>query len=160
SVPGPGTFDVRWNLDDGSGTKKDFRDTLGGPHTINRYVLAFQPGPGGYPVTISWKPDSMRVQVYILRDTLTHGSKLNIDMRHDSTLTITDPSISTLEIIQCLGRKETYQTSIEEWTLMSLPIQVGDRRRSFLFPLSGSRAFAFVGSYIGKDSLDVGAGYW
>ncbi|MBI3364952.1 MAG: hypothetical protein HY033_08600 [Ignavibacteriae bacterium] len=158
--PGQGVFDIRWMLPGGAETKKDFRDTLNESHRTNRYLLEFQPGPGGYPVTLTWKPDSMRVQVYILRDTLTHGAKLNIDLRHDSTVTIGDTSITALEIIQCLGRKITYQSSIDEWTLISLPLNVGDRRQSFLFPLSGSRAFTYAGSYIGKDSLERGYGYW
>jgi len=158
--PGPGVLDLRWKLIDGSETKDDFRDTLSETHATNRYLIEFQPGAAGYPVTFSWKPDSMRVQVYMLRDTLTHGNILSIDMRHDSTVTISDTAITTLEIIQCLGRKITYQTSGDEWTLMSLPVQVGDRRRSFLFPLSGSRAFTYAGAYLGRDSIERGFGYW
>ncbi len=158
--PGQGGIDIRWKLADDTDSKTDFRDTLGETHRTNRYVLEFQPGAGGYPVTFSWKPDSMRVQLYILRDTLTHGAKVNIDMRHDSVVSIADTSIASLEIIQCLGRKITYQASVDEWTLLSIPVLEGDGRRSFLFPLSGSRAFSYSGTYVGKDSLETGIGYW
>ena len=159
-APPQGEFDARWLLSDGIESTNDFRDTLSETHRTNRYLLAFQPNLDGYPVTFSWKPDSMRVQVYILRDTLTHGKIINIDMRHDSMVTVTNTAVAALEIVQCLGVEASYHTSVDNWSLMSVPLLVGDPRRLFLFPSSGSRAFSYVGTYVGVDSILQGSGYW
>jgi hypothetical protein len=46
------------------------------------------------------------------------------------------------------------------WNMISVPLTVGDYQKSVLFPTAISSAFAYEGSYIEKDTLDNGTGYW
>ncbi len=58
-VPPGGTFDVRWEVDGTNGSIRDFRDTFAVPGDLHRYFARLQPGPGGYPLSLSWEPDSL-----------------------------------------------------------------------------------------------------
>jgi hypothetical protein len=157
--PSPGLFDVRCKFPTGDESKIDIRDTLGGSHHENLYRMRFQPGAGGYPITFSWRCESLRSGTYILRDTLTHGNLYNIDMRVDSALVVSDSTIHVLEVIECEPVTISYPSD-GNWVLLSLPVDVGDRRRSSLFPYSISKAFAYSGGYFTKDTLTPGIGYW
>ncbi len=46
------------------------------------------------------------------------------------------------------------------WNLVSVPLVVGDPRKTTLFPYASSTAFAFETAYQIKDSLRHGIGYW
>ncbi len=46
------------------------------------------------------------------------------------------------------------------WNLISIPRHVSDYRKSSLFPTAISGAFAYNGTYIQKDTLAGGSGYW
>ncbi|HYQ86157.1 MAG TPA: T9SS type A sorting domain-containing protein [Bacteroidota bacterium] len=46
------------------------------------------------------------------------------------------------------------------WNLLSLPVRASDPRKRALFPQASSPAFAYAGSYIIKDTLQLGIGYW
>jgi hypothetical protein len=46
------------------------------------------------------------------------------------------------------------------WNLVSVPLIVGDRSRSSVFPTATIGAFAFEDGYVQKDSLSYGVGYW
>jgi hypothetical protein len=156
--PGAGTFDVRWKLPAGSETKIDFRDTLTDAHPENIFLLEIQPGASGYPMTLSWNPDSLSAGTYILRDILTR-SAISVDMRNSGSVTISNPSVSALEIVECKSIWHTYPGT-GGWMLMSLPVAVGDSRRSTLFPNALSRAFSYHGAYQLADTIGYGIGYW
>jgi len=46
------------------------------------------------------------------------------------------------------------------WNIISLPVKVEDGQKNALFPTSVSTAFAYIGSYIQKDTIERGKGYW
>ncbi|MGB9665513.1 MAG: M20/M25/M40 family metallo-hydrolase [Ignavibacteria bacterium] len=46
------------------------------------------------------------------------------------------------------------------WNLISIPLIPVDGRKSTLFPQATSLAYTYDGSYITKDTLEVGKGYW
>ncbi|HEV8537472.1 MAG TPA: T9SS type A sorting domain-containing protein [Bacteroidota bacterium] len=46
------------------------------------------------------------------------------------------------------------------WNLVSLPIVAFDPRKTSIFPAAVSNAFAYEGSYVIKETLLNGAGYW
>ncbi|MBI1807708.1 MAG: T9SS type A sorting domain-containing protein [Ignavibacteria bacterium] len=48
----------------------------------------------------------------------------------------------------------------ENWNMLSVPLQVGDYRKTTLFPTAISNAFAYQGTYVIRDTLKNGAGYW
>ncbi len=52
-------------------------------------------------------------------------------------------------------------TDVERnWNLVSLPIRSSNALRISMFPTAISNAFAFVGGYVTKDTLQNGKGYW
>lgn len=155
-APPAGTFDVRWMLGDANETRVNIQDTLSPDNVSNVFTGRLQPGPGGFPFTVSWRPESLRVGVCILRDPLTHGSRFNANMRRDSTAVASD---SSFEILECAGEQLSYQGG-GSWALLSVPLQVGDRRKSTLFPFTLSNAFTYQTSYVRSDTLNPGVGYW
>jgi len=48
----------------------------------------------------------------------------------------------------------------ESWNLASLPVIPIDPRKSILYPLATSSAFAYNGSYVGIDTIKNGEGFW
>jgi len=46
------------------------------------------------------------------------------------------------------------------WNFLSLPLKVADYRKNILFPSAVSDAFIFNGSYISKNTLENGDGFW
>lgn len=46
------------------------------------------------------------------------------------------------------------------WELVSVPVIVGDYRKSSVYPTAVSPAFSYVGSYQLRDTLKNGTGYW
>ena len=52
------------------------------------------------------------------------------------------------------------QNLSDGWNLLSLPISVDDRRKEIVFPQSSSEAFYYQGSYVQRDTLDYGSGFW
>ena len=46
------------------------------------------------------------------------------------------------------------------WNLISVPLSVGNYDKSILYPTAASRAFGYEGSYVVKNTLSGGAGYW
>ena len=154
-----GTFDTRWKLPDDEETRVDLRDTLGPLQPGRLFTGELQAGSSGYPFTIGWKPESLRVGTYILRDSLTHGSIVSVDMRRDSFVTIANAAVSAFEILECASVKLNYGSG-GGWAMISLPLQVGDHRKSRLFPYTLSNAFAYQGGYVRVDTLKNGTGYW
>lgn len=46
------------------------------------------------------------------------------------------------------------------WNLLSVPFRVADPRVSEVYPSAASHAFSYRGSYLIKDTLVIGQGYW
>ncbi|HTK82988.1 MAG TPA: T9SS type A sorting domain-containing protein [Bacteroidota bacterium] len=46
------------------------------------------------------------------------------------------------------------------WNLLSVSKKTGDYRKSVLFPSSSSNAFVFKGTYVERETLKNGEGYW
>ncbi|HLF15236.1 MAG TPA: T9SS type A sorting domain-containing protein, partial [Bacteroidota bacterium] len=58
----------------------------------------------------------------------------------------------------------TYFTSLYAvsagWNMVSVPGSVADYAKTVVFPSAVSKAFAYTTSYVGKDTLANGTGYW
>ncbi len=52
------------------------------------------------------------------------------------------------------------QSTASGWNLMSLPVTVSDERKTIVFPTSASDAFFYQGSYVSRDTLKYGEGFW
>ncbi len=46
------------------------------------------------------------------------------------------------------------------WNLISVPLAVVDAATDTLFPTASSEAYAYVGGYVERDTLENGTGYW
>ena len=155
--PPVGTFDVRWSIPRTRGLKLNLHNSLGPKDTATTYICELQPGPVGYPMTISW--NALGHGQWKLQDVSTHGSILSFKMISNSFVTISDSTISSIEIIHSIGK--SIQLNIAaSWNLVSLPLNITNTNVSVLFPEAISTAFAYEGSYIGVESLFVGKGYW
>ncbi len=65
-----------------------------------------------------------------------------------------------ITLIDSLSFEKTQIVVQQLWNMVSVPISVGDYRKSVLFPSAISNAFAYIGSYEVRDTLKNGVGYW
>lgn len=49
---------------------------------------------------------------------------------------------------------------INGWNMVSVPRTVNDYRKSILYPMATTKAFAYAGAYQVRDTLNNGFGYW
>lgn len=156
--PPPGVFDLRWRILNSQGTKTDIRDTLKNETDTIVYICEFQPGPGGYPVSFSW--GHITKGMWIIRDAETKGEKLKILMKSNKSISITDTSIHSIEILFTTGNTITVNT-LPSWNLLSLPLIVSDDYYKTTFPTAISYPFIFdSGIYIMIDTLKENFGFW
>jgi photosystem II stability/assembly factor-like uncharacterized protein len=157
--PAPGTFDVRWSIPPTNGSLLDFRNVASLTEPERVFVLELQPGIGGYPMTLRWNPSELFGGKFFLQDELTHGDTLSINMLTDSLCVITNPSITSVEILH------TFVTTLvvpvnNRWNIISVPLQTEESHKDSLFPTSVSDAYMFDQGYVPQDTLAVGTGYW
>ena len=79
-----------------------------------------------------------------------HASDGSLSDSQQVMIQVLDPGASTVVSL-------TVQNG---WNLLSLPVRASDSRKTALFPQAISPAFAYAGSYIIKDTLQLGVGYW
>jgi hypothetical protein len=158
-VPPAGTFDVRWEIPATRGTRTDFRDTLGGA-VSHLYHAVLQPGGGGYPLSLAWSPESLRAGTFILRDSLTQGRRLLRDMRQSGSVQVGDSLERRLELLVCPHQEMALPVIDNGWSLLSIPLLVGDRRKDALLPYRLSDIYMFRSAYVRKDTIFPGEGFW
>ncbi len=93
-VPPGGAFDARFIVP-GDYSKVDIRkDSM----TDVIWTAQFQPSPSGYPITFTWNNTSFpSTGFFYLKDNIG-GSLVNINMRNQSSYTLTNSGIGTLRI--------------------------------------------------------------
>ncbi len=134
-------------------------------------------------LTIRWQisPTTETYQVQISSDSLFNSPIVDTSSVADTILTFTSAShyASYFWRVRATNAGGTslysqawkfsivdYVTSSivvnNRWNLLSVPVQVPDRRKMTLFPTANSLAFAFIPSlgYVTEDSLENGIGYW
>lgn len=95
-TPPAGVFDVRFELPTNPNdySLTDFRDdTL----KAREWLIKFQPGSGGYPITFTWKPSELPKGLFFLKDIVT-GSIVNVNMKDNNSFTLTNTGITALKI--------------------------------------------------------------
>ncbi|MCX6149091.1 MAG: SBBP repeat-containing protein [Ignavibacteriales bacterium] len=93
--PPPFGFDARFHLPTGDDSWKDYR--LADNDSIE-WLIKFQPGNGGYPITFSWNPVQLpSTGSFYLKDLIT-GTIVNVNMKTDSSYTLTNSGINALKI--------------------------------------------------------------
>lgn len=135
------------------------RDTLGGTRRQIIYTSLIQPGPGGYPLFLHWNHLALPGGSFTLRYQ-AGGTWFLVNMKQQDTLTLGDETTQQFQIVYDLGYV-VYISVPAGWSMLSLPVTVGDRRKTSLFPTAVSNAFAYGPTgYVSRDTLDYGVGYW
>lgn len=155
----PDSFDARWSIDGTNGAFLDLRDTLVNSNSINIFECTFQAGTNGYPVIISWDSDSSPKGLFLLKDALTAGSLISINMKNEDSTVISDTSINVVLIEHYIPPSVNINVN-SGWNIVSLPSAVENPRKTVVFPTSSSNAFTFDGTYYPRDTLRRHEGYW
>ncbi len=104
---------------------------------------------GSQTFTVTFSPDAVGpISGFIV---LTHnaaGSPDSIAL-HGVGRQIDTTSTTTLAIGHAQG-----------WNMIAVPLEVLDPRKTVLYPSAVSQAFAYEGTYVPKDTLIPGIGYW
>ncbi len=87
-------FDARLHLPTGDDSWKDFRSS--NLDTVT-WLIKFQPGEGGYPITFSWDTTKLPQGSIFLKDVIT-GTIVNVDMKRNNSYTLTNTGITSLRI--------------------------------------------------------------
>jgi len=154
-VPPAGVFDARFLLSNNAGTIKDIRSS--NLEEITWHVN-FQAGSAGYPFSISWNPAYLPVGSFHITDPFG-GILVDVDMRENSTLQITNTAINSLVIKYRKMSEMTFNT-VQGWNLVSLPMHPESMMAGDVFPEATSPVYGFNGNYNIMDSLHMGEGYW
>ncbi len=158
-LPPTGVLDVRWQIAGTLGTERDIRDTLGGTHQQVIYTGKLQAGGGGYPFVLKWNRLELPAGTFTLRDGPA-GAFFLVNMKQQDSLVISDDQIPQFQIVYDAGNVVA-STAQSGWNILSVPVNVADRRKTVVFPTSTSNAFAYTPiGYVNDDTLDYGVGYW
>lgn len=156
--PAPPTsiFDSRFNLPTNPQVSSfiDYRDST---KTDIIWNMSFQPGSGGYPITFSWDSTGFPEGTFYLQDVI-NGSLVNINMKNQSSYTLLNQAINTLNI-SYKGLCNTIPVN-NDWNIVSVPLLADDMSLNNLFPSATSLAYSYSGEYISEDTLVTGTGYW
>jgi len=156
--PPSNIFDVRWLIPPTLGSLVDIKEVLSYQHQQNTYTFSIQPGSGGYPVTLRWISAAFPGGTVELRDQSTHGTLFRVDMKKQSSYVITNPAITTVEIVH---KSPAYFQFAQGWNMISVPVvPAGSPRKVNLFPTAISNAFGYSNLYYIADTMKTGLGYW
>jgi hypothetical protein len=158
-IPPRGSFDARWLIENSNGSFTNNEDTLGGTHLTNTYTATVQPGPSGYPISVSW-PSSLPPGTFFLQDAATGGNLYEVNMSVQSSFIITDSTSLPFQITYDLRSTISSQV-LPGWNVLSLPCTVLNPYYTAVIPQTASRPFIFSDSgYVAQDSLKPGNGFW
>jgi photosystem II stability/assembly factor-like uncharacterized protein len=158
SKPALGTFDVRWRLSSTLTSKVDMLPMISNSSPTSTYSCEFQPGSGGYPMTIRWDASEFPTGNVMLVDAATGGTKYKVFLKGRSSVVISDASVGSVSIVL---RVPAYYSYSKSWNIISLA-QVSNvsPTKSYNFPRATSSAFGYLNGYYAADTLKAGIGYW
>ncbi len=155
--PPAGTFDARWSIPSTLGSGIDILDVFRGTKKENMYNCSIQPSISG-SLQIGWNKSMLAIGSFFLRDSATQGGQFNVNMKLQSSYTITNPAIKVIQIVHSIPK---YYSFNRGWNMISLPLtSTSDRKKTTLFPTSASIAYKYAGGYFAEDTLRNGPGYW
>jgi photosystem II stability/assembly factor-like uncharacterized protein len=156
--PPIGTFDVRWAITGTQGSLVNIQDVFRGDRIENIYTCNLQPSSSGYPFTIRWNKNILPVGSFFLRDQATQGGQFNVNMKNQNSFTITNPLITSIQVVYIVPR---YYTFNRNWNMISLPLTLTtDGRKTTIFPMATSEAYGYNHRYETFDTLKNRMGYW
>jgi photosystem II stability/assembly factor-like uncharacterized protein/uncharacterized protein YegL len=156
-TPPSGIFDARFELPITPPVYSlvDFRS---GTLTSANWLIKFQPGPSGYPLTFTWSNSSLPEGSFYLKDLVT-GTVVNVDMKSQTSFVLTNSGITSFKIEYSQRMVKAVAVSAG-WNIVSVPLLSNNMSKNGLFPSAISSAFAFDNGYVAKDNMENGKGYW
>ncbi|GJQ62739.1 MAG: hypothetical protein SCALA702_17920 [Melioribacteraceae bacterium] len=154
-LPPAGVFDSRFNLPGNVGSLVDLRNSSEEAITWN---IGLQAGSAGYPVTLSWNPDNLPDGMFMLKDPFG-GSIITVDMKTESSVEITNSSITDL-VIEYADVMALMIDVSTGWNIVSAPMDMDDMSVSAVYPGAVSQAFGFDNGYYTVNTCVPGYGYW
>ncbi|MBI2419723.1 MAG: T9SS type A sorting domain-containing protein, partial [Ignavibacteriales bacterium] len=182
-LPPAGNFDIRFDLPvtPVESSLKDFRkDTL----QAAAWTIKLQPGPGGYPFTLTWNPSQLPAGSFTMKDLVT-GNIINVDMKTTGQVIVTNSAIASLAIyyaknIVTTGKgywirypQAAQLNTCGSFAGLSLPLNAGwnligihhlDLPTSILTTnppgIINSPFYAYNNAYVIATTLLSGKGYW
>jgi hypothetical protein len=154
----PSGNDVRWVISSTNGSLTNIHDIISASHQLNTYTFSVRPGPGGYPFSMNWNMAALPAGSFFLRDSATHGGQVNVNMKLQSSYSLTNSSISRLEIAHIAPQYYSFNSG---WNMVSLPLTTTtDGAPNHLFPTTVSNVFGYNVSYYVESVVKNGKGYW
>lgn len=156
-APPAGVLDARFELPvtPAEFSSKDFRrDTA----SAISWIVRFQPGPGGYPMTLTWNSAALPAGTFALKDLVT-GTVVNVDMKAQSSVAVSNTGITALKVEY--SKQACSNLSLNSgWNIVSIPLAASSMSAATLFPQATSAVFGFTNGYVQAATLSNGAGYW
>ncbi len=95
----------------------------------------------------TWTPTGSQVGTYALTFFASHGG-------------LSDSQQVSVSVLDSTGSVVDNFPVQSGWNMVSVPASAGDERRTTLFPSAVSQAYGFAGTYVVRDTLSLGQGYW
>ncbi|MCK5406420.1 MAG: VCBS repeat-containing protein, partial [Candidatus Krumholzibacteria bacterium] len=156
-LPPSAVFDARFLIAGCEGSLTNIHDYYA---ETDSFVLQWQAGAGGYPVTVSWDPNSLPDGTFLISD-LMGGAFIDTLNMADTSQVVIPPAQSFITQLSITTlRKSTFANDVHQgWQIRSLAVAADQDSLQDLFPGAIS-AFTWNGGYIQVDQLGVGTGYW
>ncbi|TFG47438.1 MAG: hypothetical protein E4H38_08135, partial [Gemmatimonadales bacterium] len=149
-TPPSNVFDARFRITGTEGSLINVHDYY---NITDSFTFQWQPGDGGYPVTVSWDPNLLPAGTFLIG--LTVETALDMSL---ATEYVVAAGPDELTIWSTILSSHTYYLH-DSWQLTSRPIATGNDSLVVLFPEATS-AFRFDGNYQQTGLLATGRGYW
>jgi hypothetical protein len=152
-------FDARFDITGCDGSLINVHDYYADRDT---FLLKWQPGSAGYPMTISWNPATLPEGTFLISDTnpgvvyvdtLNMATSSQVVIPAGMELQVTELAITTTRL-----NNFTYNLN-QGWNLISRPISMDQDSLAVLFPGALS-AFGWSNGYQQVQQLATGNGYW
>lgn len=160
-------FSAKWNLELGYDYVQVMASTnygaswipLSGKYTINSFGT-FQPinQPVYNGIQNSWVNEEIDIS-----NLQNKNIQLRFYFKSDGSTTADGFYVDDLQILSFAKSSQQYTATVNVntgWNLISLPVNVIDNRKTFLFPDATSNAFRYDNGYVQSDSIYNGLGYW
>ncbi|MGD9547433.1 MAG: M6 family metalloprotease domain-containing protein [Candidatus Krumholzibacteriia bacterium] len=143
-------FDARFQVPGTEGSLINVHDYY---NITDAFTFQWQPGDGGYPVTVTWDPEALPSGTFLIG--LTEGTAVDMAMNAEY---VASAGPDQLTIWTTVLSSHTYDLH-QGWQLVSRPIAMNTDSLAVLFP-DATSAFKFAGSYLQTDLIAAGKGYW
>ena len=163
-VPPTNIFDSRFQINDYEGFLRDIRNYDEQEHA---YIIQWQAGDGGYPITLSWDSSLIPDNSFVISDLLGGVFVDSISMaEQDSLIILATMSASPYLKIEYNEISYTdFSFNLNQgWNLMSLPLEpayeINELDSLFNNTISAFWYNPITPGYQQENILDVGKGYW